>query len=274
MAYKRMKALDLFSELTPSELAVLWLSSGPEFFLFDDIETNINITQYRVQVNIPRYVEKQEPVRYFYSKGTHIFGCLLAEGYAKAEGNIKEYKAHDLISKYVKKILEDQLKNKKSSFSFLSLEKQINKFLKLIPKDSLFQLGKDVESSEDLVFRQCNNAMKSLQDKGLIIDPPWLQGFGFGITTFVILLGSIPMNFSIRTEKGENLVKQVIIRAPFWRATYENRGNSKKFEFNQNITKFVIDGIRYMAREYLKATEKNFGSGKQENPNKQKNTIE
>jgi len=262
MFYKTKRAIEIFSELTPEELAVLCLSSDLDIPIIQDQEAHIRVNKDNVYLTLPILSVDNESTICMYSKESMVFGCLLAKIYAFSEGQIDRYNFKKALLHYT----EDSL-NFTSELPF-TFERMKDLKFQIDQLQSYIQEMTDIDigySANDIIDR-CINAMESLHKQELIIDPPWLKkvgGYGLGM---VILIGSIPSDFSMRTEKGTEILKAIEIEAPLWNYKHIDDDKILETHFNCKIYDFVAENMANMAQMYLSGWSKRHPKIQQEAP--------
>lgn len=98
--------------------------------------------------------------------------------------------------------------------------------------------------------RAAEEALIDLENDGLVVDP--------GFTgEFMVLLGLIPMHFSVRTPKGERIYRRIRLNAPLWwmeiSKGHKDGKNYTDWEFKFRGITYVRAAIRAMAQEYFQA---------------------
>jgi hypothetical protein len=99
------------------------------------------------------------------------------------------------------------------------------------------------------------SSLESLERDGLIIDPAFTP-------QVMVLLGLVPVHFSVRTPKGQRVYKEVSVRASYWSLDIARgkRANGKTFtdfDFQLRGISVVRKAIEMMARVYLQSEEQN-----------------
>ena len=109
-------------------------------------------------------------------------------------------------------------------------------------------------SEEDIHFAglKTAEAFDFLEAEGLAIDPACTP-------EMMVLVGLIPMSFSVRTPKGERIYREIKVNAPLWSLDLQ-RGtkNGRPFtdvEFKFRGIEIVRRAITTMAIQYLEAEE-------------------
>ena len=106
----------------------------------------------------------------------------------------------------------------------------------------------------DEVIDRANRSLLGLEDRGLIVDPAFAGAEGA-----VILLGLVPLRFSNRTGRGDDVYHEIRVQAPLWDFTYESRQpiRGKRFERSWSINvrgvQFVRGLLTDMAKRFLVA---------------------
>lgn len=214
-------------ELTPAEVATLWLSTDP-----------------------PRNADMKRTI--VASPSTIALGVILAEGYSIWDSNEKAesvLKITDYFAKkYARQLSEGEF--------YMRPEYPIRSFLREIEKIGFPILPKSYEQTdynptESLRWgiKLYQAASKSLERKGLIIDPPWLDGL-VNTAGLIIILGCIPVEISYKTQKGHelttfkyksNLIDFEMVSTP----------ESRDWRFNCLIAEFVIEVIARLGNVFV-----------------------
>lgn len=96
-------------------------------------------------------------------------------------------------------------------------------------------------------------ALDTLEEDGLVIDP------GITETGLVVLAGLVPIRWSVRTPRGEDVYREIKIQAPFWDIRIQKRRRGPKkwsdWDFNIRGLHVVKKVLRLLAEEYLEAEE-------------------
>ena len=122
------------------------------------------------------------------------------------------------------------------------------------PDTALFFRDLDT-SPTDLQAAQSktDDALTFLENAGLVIDPAFTP-------ELVLLAGLSPMQFSVRTPKGERIYQEIKIDAPMWclniyRGSTKNRPFTE-VEFRFRGIEIVRKAIVAMATQYIESEEK------------------
>jgi hypothetical protein len=105
----------------------------------------------------------------------------------------------------------------------------------------------------ETALSKTREAFTFLEEEGLVIDPAFTP-------EFMILLGLVPMHFSVRTPKGERVYREIRVNAPLWSldVTRGSKGGRPHtdFEFRFRGIEIVRKAITAMATQYLESEEK------------------
>jgi hypothetical protein len=108
---------------------------------------------------------------------------------------------------------------------------------------------KDLETAQS----KTEAALTFLENAGLVIDPAFTP-------ELVLLAGLSPMQFSVRTPKGELIYREIKIDAPMWCLNiYHGSTKAKPFtevEFRFRGIEIVRKAIVAMATQYIESEEK------------------
>jgi hypothetical protein len=102
----------------------------------------------------------------------------------------------------------------------------------------LQQLLEVSERDFDIAQRITLDAFDFLEAENLVIDPAFVPGM-------MVLLGLLPMHFSVRTQKGERVYREIKINAPLWSANF-TKGLKKGRQFTD--VEFKVRGIEIVRR--------------------------
>ena len=108
---------------------------------------------------------------------------------------------------------------------------------------------KDLEAAQS----KTDDALTFLENAGLVIDPAFTP-------ELVLLAGLSPMQFSVRTPKGERIYQAIKVDAPMWCLNIY-RGSTKDKPFTEVELRFrgieiVRKAIVAMATQYIESEEK------------------
>lgn len=119
--------------------------------------------------------------------------------------------------------------------------------------DDLYGRESNVSYDSDVLHR-ANRSLLDLEAKGLVVDPAFAGAEGA-----IVLLGLIPVRFSNRTGRGDNVFRELKIQAALWEFSYESRLpiRGKRFErswsLNVRGVKFIRGLLTDMAQRFLAA---------------------
>lgn len=113
------------------------------------------------------------------------------------------------------------------------------------------ELGIDAKEF-DQSKQKTDRALQFLEDEGLVIDP------GF-TPEMMVFAGFIPMHFSVRTPKGEQIYREIKVNAPLWSLEIirrnQNEDSNTDFEFRFRGIEIVKNAITALATQYLRSEE-------------------
>jgi hypothetical protein len=98
------------------------------------------------------------------------------------------------------------------------------------------------------VDEECLGIFQKLEQEGLAIDP------GF-TPELMVLVGLVPMQFSVRTPQGEDVIRRISIKAPLWRLEIDRIKRGRKmindWQFEMRGVNFVRSVIKTLAEQYI-----------------------
>ena len=107
----------------------------------------------------------------------------------------------------------------------------------------------------DEIDSRCHEVFDILEGRGLAIDP------GFSVSPeIMVLIGLVPMQWSIRTPEGERVYREIRINAPLWGLSIDRVREGRKkwtdWHFNFRGITFVRGLLRQFAENYLASEER------------------
>jgi hypothetical protein len=130
--------------------------------------------------------------------------------------------------------------------------------LSLSERSSLHRdLFASLDVGDDYVRRveaRCQESFASLEEDRLIVDPGFLIA-----PELVVLLGLVPMQWSVRTPQGENIYRRIRLDAPLWTLEIEKRKTGRPrtdWEFHFRGLAFVRNLLRMAAEQYLASEDR------------------
>lgn len=222
-----------FESLNPAEVAILWLAS--------------DLTR-----------DDQEKPTILASNATLILMTVLAEGFTKLNNSRLAERALSEISTYSKELVQHIAERG----SYVRYDLPVRKLLEKLD-DIGFPLAIDepIEGKEgkkrskvSIAYENASeiyeNTLRELEEKELLIDPPWYKN-PLAAGSLIVLLGSVPLEINIKTEKGQQIVTSV--EAKFW--SYENvvDGDSENTHINIKIAKFIDKAVENLGSGFVDA---------------------
>ena len=220
-----------FFELTPSEIAVFWLSTDPN----------------------PKETDK---VKFLCSPSTLILGILLAEGFSAAKGNISEESVFSAIKEYSSEMAQSLSAGNfyvRHDFPVRNLLWHLKDAgLPLVsPQENASEQDRDpVSRSYEYGSRALKDAIYSLEARDLIVDPPWYKS-KLAAGALIILLGSIPMEINIKTEKGAKICQTLSIKSWLWEYESIESPQIHDQHLNLKIVKFIDNCIYKLGHNFI-----------------------
>ncbi|MEH6574051.1 MAG: hypothetical protein V7743_14255 [Pseudoalteromonas sp.] len=238
--------MELIENLTPAELAVLWLANST-----------------REGIN-----ESESPI-VLASNSTLTLMIVLANGIANLNDNSVEKKALEVISDYSKELVQ----HLQTRGGYIRYDQPVKKLIEnlagigfpILSEDFVIP-EKDVKRSKasisyELANKEYELALAQLEENQLLIDPPWYKSTATAIP-LIVLLGSVPLEINIKTVKGEMVTTK--ISAKFWE--YENKsiGDNSDTKVNIKIAKFIDKAIGNLSQGFA-------DTWKEKNPERMEN---
>lgn len=188
--------------------------------------------------------QNSRSVRLLCSKETIAFAMLLHDYWAKNENNEAEQRITAAIQEFASSQARFEVANR--SWSLLSPDKISNS-----PPNPLSYLRRGLDLSDGFIAEcdeHCQSVFETLERDDLAIDP------GFS-PELVALCGLIPMQFSVRTERGEQTYRRLRLRAPLWSLEIDRVRKGRRAEYNWDFqlrgVAFVRGALRRLAEQYL-----------------------
>ena len=182
-----------FYQLSPAELATLWLAN--------DVE----------QVN------DSKPT-ILASSTTLVLMIVLAEGYGRIRSDSIAEKALTEIAKYSKELVSHLAERGSYVRYDLPVRKLIERLeeigFPILPEKTYETLGESgkKKSASSLSYEYASELYKatlnSLEASNLLIDPPWYRN-PLAIGSLIVLLGSVPLEINVKTIDGQKVVTSI-----------------------------------------------------------------
>lgn len=258
----------------PFELLALSLACPAESDVFPATHSDMQIVvgQSNVSVSIPRKAEQTAKASVLYAtKETYLMSCELLgqwlsqpasdesekQWWIRSSGNSK---FEEVMHRDCMRLMERAAVCPYSPDSKVTLPTSMVECLRLA-HESIFDRGLTSKTSRDASqgyggVQRGYEALEKLEQRGLLVDP----AFG-GAEAVVVLLGLIPVRFSNRTKRGDEVSREIRIDAALWNFEYESREPSrgKRFERNWAINirgvKFVRGLLCDMAKRFIDAEQ-------------------
>jgi len=242
----RINYWEEFGRLTPAEVAVLSLSSPAEILPLSTQESSVRVTEAGVFAHFalpPNLVAA--PPRIVVGKTALNVGCLFAEIYAKTQGEAADslLDALDVYALYRIRVSVDGLTPPRSA--------GISDMGSLVDLLAERRVPLPVATPEVVAFieSRCAEALNSLEAKDLIIDPPRIRTIG-GLA-LMFLVGSVPMDISYRTRRGDEMLRTVTVRTFLWDLESSESPTEHAWKMNLRIKEFVGGAVAQLAARYL-----------------------
>ena len=232
-----------YRELSPAELATLWLAS-----------------------DLGR--ESTDKPTIMASNATLILMIVLAEGFAQLRLNEVAEKALSTIASYSKELVThiaergsyvryDQPVRKliekldKIGFTILPEEYLVDEGIEVINQDEKPKKKRSKASlSYDYAAELYQFSLKSLEESNLLIDPPWYKS-PFAVGSLIVLLGSVPLEINVKTVDGEKIVTSM--EAKFWDYENSTEGNVENTHINIKLAKFIDSAVENLGTGFVEA---------------------
>ncbi len=196
-----------------------------------------------VRVTFPRSTPRPPRMaRLLASKETIAFGLLLRrlsemrrdESYLQSKLREFAHRRFDEVMRFEMRFLRDPVPTEREPVSPASFLASVD-----IAPDLL-------DDIDDLTHR----VLRFLEDEGLVIDP-WITG----TTGVIVLLGMVPVRWSVRTPRGQRVYREISVRAGLWTLDIHKLRRGEKqvtdWEFHFRGVNAVRRLLRGLAEEYL-----------------------
>jgi hypothetical protein len=237
---------DLFLDRPDCALALMFSAPARQSSPIQSVTVEFTDEEVRATVKRPRSSAVAAP-RLLASKET-IFAAILL--YQLAESRNSEF-ADSLVQRaqrFAKRLVHEHEHDEFSEYSedFLAgktRDKSLSEFFRQL----------EVSSSEVTSAKQkLDDALNILERAGLVIDPACTP-------ELMVLIGLIPVHFSVRTHLGERIYREIKINAPSW-CLNVSRGKLHDQQFTDIDFRFRgVDIIRRtitsLATQYLDAED-------------------
>jgi len=248
-----VELLTKFANLTPTEVAVLWMSTRSTPTTPQANRANVVVRADHVEVTIPIPQKEGREEVILCSKPTMVLGCLLAEGFARMEEQSSESIVTALAS-FTRDKIKLAADNPQSRFDIRPYSSDLHsllfEYLLKIPGFSLPDDFYKYEKPIDHAMEKCLMAVSALEDKGLIVDPPWKKL----VTGFMLcFLGIFPTDFSIRDKPGDEIVDYIRYETRLWEfeRTVSDKEITTHFQANSRLAGMLDNTMAALARNYL-----------------------
>mgnify|MGYP000542093375 CR=1 FL=1 len=196
-------------------------------------------------VRIPRSVEKLDTGRVLVSKETIALALKIGDLWRRNRGDVEPRHSQAAVN-YGRYMAETQFHNRNAFTRKPEAEDQ-----GLMMFREFF--GVDDSSAEDIDDRT-SGALKRLESMGLVVDPAILDD------GLIVLVGLVPVSWSVRTKPGEEIAREVRVRAAFWDLEIERRTPKagkpyKNWAFNLRGMNHVKRIIKAITKEYIKTED-------------------
>ncbi len=231
--------MDNFQQLTPAEVATLWLAS--------DLERE----------------DKDKPT-IMASNATLILMIVLAEGFVRLRSQDIAETALSTIASYSKDLVSHIAERGSYVRYDLPVRKLIEKLdrigFPILPEESLLEEIIETEGktkkkrsksslSYDYASELYKMSLKSLEDSELLIDPPWYKTLAAG--SLIVLLGSVPMEINVKTIDGQKVV--TTMEAKFWEYENSKEGSVENTHINIKLAKFIDRVVENLGTGFVDA---------------------
>ena len=238
-------ALNFVSSMNPVDLAVLWFSGRPRLRDLENRATVIvRADQVELTVPVPRTTLATTVM---VPKVTLILAAILVEHYVRLRADVKEAGVRSAVATFAEQMASEAVHR---ALRHIDPEPPMLSFLGALSADRAFALDDIPEKIFDKTRSACELALQRLEEIGLIEDPPWKT---IGIGALAVLLGVIPVDFSVRTERGEHLVRTVEIEAPLWGYQGTQDPEHNNWILHLRAVEFAGETLRELAERYLEA---------------------
>jgi hypothetical protein len=230
-----MDELDRYRQLSPAELATLWLAT--------DMDR-----------------EKDAKPTILASNATLILMIVLAEGFVRVRSNSVAEKALSEIAKYSKELVLHLAERGSYVRYDLPVRKLIERLddigFPILPEEGLeLQVNSEKKRSRcslsyEYASELYKETLKSLEGSNLLIDPPWYNN-PFAVGSLIVLLGSVPLEINVKTVAGKNIVTS--IKSKFWEYEKSTEGNIENTHINIKLAKFIDRAVENLGTGFVDA---------------------
>ncbi|ARD44763.1 hypothetical protein [Colwellia sp. PAMC 21821] len=222
--------MNKIKQLSPAELAVLWLANST-------------------------FIEKKDSPVVLSSNSTLTLMIVLANGIAKLEDESIEQKALDVISKYSRDLVE----HIKTRGGYIRYDQPVKKLIEnleeigfpIIDENHIISIKNPNRSKASISYELANKeydiALSYLEDNALLIDPPWYKSTATAVP-LIVLLGSVPLEINVKTMAGEAITTK--ISAKFWDYESHTDGENNETKVNIKIAKFIDQAIGSLSKGF------------------------
>lgn len=241
---------ELFLIERPSLLLALSLSAPAraESEKVPEKSFSVEVTRDRILITPPFLpINRPQPTWLLCSKETICFALLIHE-FWRTKGGIE-----------VETLLKNQLLDLSSALASQVVRRRNDSIISnlLSGKSEIiepwFRLKERLDLDDTFVRRideECREAFQTLEDRGLVVDPGFTPD-----PLLIILLGMLPVQWSVRTLEGERILRQINVVAPLWslRIATAKRGGrpNRDWEFELRGINFIRNLLTTMAQHYL-----------------------
>jgi hypothetical protein len=224
-----------FYQLSPAELATLWLANDLE--KGNDSKPTI-----------------------LASSTTIILMIVLAEGFVRLRSESIADNALFEIAKYSKELVSHLAERGSYVRYDLPVRKLIERLeeigFPILPEDSheLTEVSEKKRPASSLSYEYASKLYKatlnSLEASNLLIDPPWYES-PLAVGSLIVLLGSVPLEINVKTVDGQKVVTS--IESKFWAYENSNDGNVENTHINIKLAKFIDRAVENLGTGFVDA---------------------
>jgi len=230
------------------------------------VEACLTIDEYNVNLRIP-HVHGSHGVPLLVNKEGFLMCCMLlsvwmdrfASGDGKFEAHLSKHEKilYSECLQYITTIVSDsgRVENSDTKIDFgFNYWQRTNRSL-------MNSLDISDEKQREIV-KKAKVALDDLENRGLIIDPPFAGAEGI-----VVLLGLIPLKYNNKTTRGEDISREISLHAALWDFTYKSSRAIKGEDYDRSVSvnvrglNFIKNLTRDMAKQYLHDDAASSGSG-------------